>query len=117
MSIKVNVRINNRMVVLLRPYPYESLIDYWSHSVENYQYIIRSRPWYRKCKICKQKKHKDTDHVYVPIWDGKINFLKRDMLPAGLFYATYKDIQKKEHIKFKIIKSVRVPSLRKQKYW
>src|SRR6266403_5476162 len=120
MRLKVYVRVDNRTALLLRPYPYDRLLSYWSHSIENYQYIMNSRPWYRNCKICRKPKgaHKKIkDHKYEPSWDGKAKFLKRDRVSAGLFWATYREIEEKEKIKFKIRKGVRVPSLASEKYW
>jgi superfamily II DNA or RNA helicase len=37
-----------------------------------------------------------------PGWDGRIKLLKKDCLPVGLFWATYKEIEKEEHVRFKI---------------
>jgi superfamily II DNA or RNA helicase len=79
-SSKIHVQINNRTALLLRPYDYEKLLSYWSFSVPNFKFITRRFPG----------------------WDGKIKLLKRDRLPAGLFWATYTDIEKNEHIKFKL---------------
>jgi superfamily II DNA or RNA helicase len=64
--------------------------------------MLKARPWYRKCKVCNQyhKKENEYDHDYIPVWDGKIKLLKRDRVPAGLFWATYKEIEEKEKIKF-----------------
>jgi superfamily II DNA or RNA helicase len=79
------------------------------------------RPWYRKCKICKRPKqaHKigDEGHRYEPVWDGKIKLLKRDKLPSGLFWATYKEIEKERHIKFKIKRDVNVPYTKSKRHW
>lgn len=97
----VHVKVNNRTAVLVRPYPYESLLKHWSYSVSSYVYM--SKPWYRKCKYCgapRQAEHRH--HVYEPVWDGKIKLLKRDRVPSGLFWATYKEIEKAEGIRFKI---------------
>src|SRR5580692_993358 len=38
----------------------------------------------------------------VPGWDGRIKLLKKDCLPVGLFWATYREIEKEEHVRFKI---------------
>lgn len=102
----INVRIDNHTALLSRPYDYERLIPYWSHSVENYNHILRARPFYRQCKVCHQypgKKHDEqADHDYIPTWDGRIKFFKFDRLPAGLFWATCREMEKKEHIRFKV---------------
>jgi superfamily II DNA or RNA helicase len=104
----INVRVDNHTATLSHPYDYDKLIPYWSHSVENYNHILRARPFYRQCKVCHQYpgKNHDTDHDYIPTWDGRIKYLKRDQLPAGLFWATYKDIEKAEHIKFELTKII-----------
>src|ERR1700756_4602513 len=80
MSAKVDVKVLNRTAFLSRPYDYDALIKHWSFTVPNYRFIIRNYPG----------------------WDGRIKLLKRDRLPAGLFWATKKEIEEKEHIKFKI---------------
>ena len=77
-SSKIHVQINNRTALLSRPYDYDTLIKYWSFSVPNFRFIGRRFPG----------------------WDGKIKLLKRDRVPAGLFWATRKDIEEKEHVKF-----------------
>lgn len=40
------------------------------------------------------------NHVYVPLWDGREHFLHDNELPAGLFWATRKEIEQKLGIKF-----------------
>jgi superfamily II DNA or RNA helicase len=81
--------------------------------------MLKSRPWYRKCKNCNQYHRKDEeyDHDYLPVWDGKIKLLKRDRVPAGLFWATRKEIDDKENIKFEVIKRMDLPCIRNKKYW
>ena len=81
---RVYVRLTNRVATLVRPYPYEDLIKHWSFSAPNYQFM--------KWKF--------------PNWDGRIKMLKRDKLSAGLFWATYKEIEQKENISFQIEKSL-----------
>lgn len=102
---KIIVKLSNRTAMLLSSYPYAKLSEHWSYSLENYNYMVRARPWYRKCKVCSQYpgiKHDDGDHDYEAVWDGRVKFLKHDRVPAGLFLATYKEIEKEEKIRFKI---------------
>lgn len=120
MAHRVHVRVNNHIAHVLRPYPYEILLKYWSHSIGNYKWIVQNKPWFLNCKVCRRpksvhKKHKG--HKYIPGWDGKAKFIKNDRLSVGLFWATYREIEEKEKIKFKIHKSIRVPDLAKEKYW
>jgi superfamily II DNA or RNA helicase len=116
----VHIRVDNRVARLVSRYNYDKLIPYWSFSVSSYIYM--NKPWYRKCKICKrpQKAHPlgDEGHRYEPIWDGKIKLLQRDRVPSGLFWATYKEIEKKEHIKFQLhVHTKHVELNDKEKKW
>lgn len=79
---KVHVALTNRFAFLIRPFPYDDLIKYWSYSVPNFQFM-KGR---------------------FPHWDGRVKMLKRDKMSAGLFRATYKEIEQKENIKFEIHK-------------
>lgn len=116
---RIRVSVDNRTATLTSQYPYDKLIPYWSHAVENYQHIMRARPWYRKCKVCHgwPDSHDDSDHQYVPAWDGRIKFLKFHRLPAGLFWATKKEIEKKEKVEFKIKKKIERPKLAPPDKW
>lgn len=97
----VKVIIDNRVAKLRSRYNYDKLIQYWSYSVSSFIYM-RNDNW-RRCKYCKRFKHqKHKNHRYTPVWDGKIKLLQRDRVPSGLFWATYKEIEKKERIKFKL---------------
>lgn len=102
MSYKtVHVRLDNKVARLMSRYNYDILIKHWSYSVPSFIYM-RNENW-RKCKFCKRFKHQEhRHHIYEPIWDGKIKVLQRDRVPSGLFLATYKEIEKTEHIRFKI---------------
>jgi superfamily II DNA or RNA helicase len=116
---KVRIRIKNNAAVFDPEYDYTPLLPYFSFSVPNYHHIIRSRPHFRQCKICHQypgRNHSD-DHDYVPSWDGKIKFLKRGRLPAGLFWALRKEIEEKENVKFKIKEKVNVPRTTSNRKW
>lgn len=114
----VHVYITNRTARLASDYSYAKLIPFWSFSVANYYMILKARPHLRRCKHCGQNpgaRHTD-DHAYEAVWDGKIKLFKRGQLPAGLFWATYKEIAK-TGIRFKIHKVFNRPHLRKEKYW
>lgn len=116
---KVHVHLTNKVAVLLRGHDYDKLIPYWSYAVDNFHFMLRGKPYYAMCKHCKTYKadHDDSDcpnGEYEAVWDGKIRFLKnvqgKYRVPSGLFLATYKDIEKKEHIKFKIHRKILTPS-------
>jgi superfamily II DNA or RNA helicase len=117
----VNVNITNQTATLSRIENYDTkLRSYWSYSVENYNHILRAKPYFRQCRIChlypSQHRHK-VDHDYVPVWDGRISLFKRGQVPAGLFWATCKDIEKKENIKFKIKTDVDIVENRSKRKW
>ena len=77
---KVYVRIANRIATIERPYDYDALIKHWSFMLPGAKFFA---------------------HRYHN-WDGSKKLLVRDKLPAGLFWATYKDIEKELGIKFKV---------------
>jgi len=77
---KIHVYVSGRTAYLTEPYPLKKLLRYWSYTVPNYRWMMDRFPG----------------------WDGKIKLLKRNQLPAGLFWATYREIEKEEHVKFKI---------------
>ena len=52
-----------------------------------------------------------------PNWDGRIKLLKRDRLPAGLFWATYKQIEEEEHVRFTKENHLEVPDTTELKDW
>ena len=80
----VHIHVEGRVVFLIEPFPskrtYRKLQRQWSFTVPNWNWM------------------KDR----YPNWDGRIKLLKHDNLPAGLFWATYRDVEKEEHVKFKI---------------
>lgn len=86
---KVRVTVTNRQAILHEPYDYDRLIKHWSFAVNNWHFIRNKYQYFYKGK------------VYYS-WDGKIKFLKRNRLSAGLFWATYQDIEKNERVHFKI---------------
>src|ERR1700734_2138102 len=122
---KIPVYVDNRIAPLRRPYDEAKLLPYLSYSNPVYSHMLRTKPWYRKCRECKEypntkknpDRHDDDDHEYVAIWDGKKKFLIRDTLPAGLFWSTYRDIEKKEHIRFKVKSKHTSPKTRSKKHW
>lgn len=125
MPTKVKVKLSNRTAFLTSRYPYDVLVKHWSYTPDSFVHMLRLRPWYKKCKECgkypntktNRKKHNDKDHDYVPIWDGRRKFLKQDMVPAGLFLATYKEIEKKEKIRFKILDRKEYPYQKRWTEW
>jgi len=102
--LRVKVVLTNAQAILLKPYPLDSMIKYWSFSHPQW-FHMRSKWAFRY--------HGQTRYR----WDGKVRFLKRDRVPAGLFWATKKEIESKENIKFKIIRKVERPKLRKLDKW
>lgn len=91
MAIKIRVLISNRTAALVKPYPYEALIPYWSYSVPGAKFAMRYRPG----------------------WDGRIKMLKWDELSSGLFRATKKQIEEELGIKFKVKRyGLKLPSIR-----
>ena len=93
MSQKVQVYVSNRTATLTSAYDEERLTPYWSYSNPNYKWIIRAKPWLAKT------------------WDGREHFLRDDQLPAGLFWATRKEIEEKEDIRFIVSGDLDRPNL------
>ena len=103
MPREIRVYVTNRMAYLSSKFDAEELTPFWSYSAPDYKWITRSRPALLKCKFCGlwQSAHKvSMNHVYVPLWDGREHFLHDNELPAGLFWATRKEIEQKLGIKF-----------------
>jgi superfamily II DNA or RNA helicase len=77
----IDVGITNRRAFFLSPdYPEKALLEYYSYTHPQWKYIERVRPG----------------------WDGLVSFLKNDEVPAGLFWATKKEIEEKLGINFRI---------------
>ena len=76
----IDVGVTNRRVFFLSDYPEKSLLEYYSYTHPQWKYIERVRPG----------------------WDGLVSFLKDDEVPAGLFWATKKEIEEKLRINFRI---------------
>jgi superfamily II DNA or RNA helicase len=80
MSKRIHIYIHHRLAKVVRPFPYEQLLPYWSYAVPQYRFL-RSR---------------------FPSWDGRKKLIIRDKLSASLFFATRKDIQNDLGVKFKV---------------
>lgn len=102
----IHVRLDNRQATLLGKYPLAKLLPYWSFSHPQYFHMRDKYAYY-------DWKTKTTKYF----WDGKVKFIKRDRLGVGLFLATYKEIEKKEHVKFRLHVRLKAPKLSKDKYW
>lgn len=77
---RVRLEIANRTARLTSAYDREALLKHWSYAVPGYRYMSRR----------------------FPNWDGRIKLLKYDRVPAGLFWATRKEIKSELGIKFKV---------------
>ncbi len=108
MGKNVDVFVGNRVTTLGQPYNYDKLIPFWQHEVQNWFFIKKKFQYF-------EKKHGKWKVKYR--WDGKIKFLKHDRLPTGLFWATYRDIEKALHKRFRIHNESSTPVKRKSKYW
>ena len=87
----IHVDITNRTARLSGHYSSRKLIPHWSFQVPQWHFIKERYSYW------------DEDEGKTKYrWDGKIKFFKYGKMPAGLFYATYRDIEKEEHVKFKI---------------
>lgn len=91
----VGIQVEGRVVYLIKPLPssrtYRKLQKQWSYIVPNWNWM-KDKWAYWDAEEGKYKYR----------WDGRIKILKHDSLPAGLFWATYRDVEKEEHLKFKI---------------
>jgi superfamily II DNA or RNA helicase len=103
---KIHVRVTNRVAYLRQPYPHDKLLRFWSYSFKGFRFI-RQRYLYFDREEQKWKLR----------WDGRVKLLKRDQVPAGLFWATYRDIEKELKVKFKIERELRKPKLRDEEDW
>lgn len=102
MAQRIRVYVTNRTATLTSEYDESVLTPYWSYSVPKYKWILQAKPWLRKCRYCDEyeSKHVGVNHQYEPVWNGRENYLRNSELPAGLFWATRKEIEKNENIKF-----------------
>lgn len=104
MGRQIHVIIDNRFAELQEPYNKKKLLPFWSHVVDGWHFM-RSRYAYFDGKKWNYR------------WDGKISYLKYDKVPAGLFWATYQDIEKELGKQFVIHYKARAPKGRDSKYW
>lgn len=92
--VQVQVLVSNRTATLVKPYPYDELLPYWSYTVPGAKFIMR----------------------YKPGWDGKKRMLKWDKVPSGLFWATRKQIEEELPVKFEIHADIETPQLKKENH-
>lgn len=88
---KIRVEVSNRIAYLPGHYPYKKLLKHWSFTIPSWNWIKDKYAYWN-----------DAEGKWAYRWDGKIKLLKYNRVPAGLFWATYKQIEKKEHVRFKI---------------
>jgi DNA repair protein RadD len=79
MKTKVATVVTNRFVRFYRPYPHDDLVPYFSFHPKGYRFMPAFRMGH---------------------WDGRINLLKRDMVPTGLFYACRREIEEDLNLQF-----------------
>jgi superfamily II DNA or RNA helicase len=101
----VRVRIKGGTAYLQSRYPYEKLLPYWSYSVPGIKYIPLYHASQAKLRQMREELGREPsrkEKAIAGIWDGRIRFLKRNALPASLFWATYQQITSDLKIHFKI---------------
>lgn len=99
----VEVEISNRIARMVGEYPRKKLLPFWSYSHPNW-YFMRKKFAYFDPEAGEVKYR----------WDGLIEMIDHDdMMSAGLFWATRKDIEQKLGIKFKISGSLECPTTKK----
>jgi superfamily II DNA or RNA helicase len=79
---------------------------YWSYYQPGYYFAPAYRLYLREKAIAIQEGREDEP---IPGWDGKIRFFKQGKVPAGLFRATHRDVQKELGLKFCIEKDLPTP--------
>jgi superfamily II DNA or RNA helicase len=87
---KIHVKVDGRTAYVREPYS-RRLLPHWSFTLPQWNYIRDKYAYWD-----------DEEGKWKYRWDGKIKLFKYGKLPAGLFWATYRDIEKEEHVKFKI---------------
>ena len=82
--MRVEVEITNRTAKLVGKFPKAPLIRYWSYFHPNYGFMIKAKPWIK--------------------WDGRVKIFDPSTgeVPAGLFWATRKEIESNEDIQFHV---------------
>ena len=87
----IDVGLTNRSCFFLSDdYPDKELQEFYSYAHPNWKFVVRARPG----------------------WDGMIRFLKDGELPAGLFWATKKDVEEKLGIRFRINAKLEQPQFK-----
>lgn len=86
----IDVGVTNRTVVFLSDIPEDELNAFYSFSHPKWRYIEKFRPG----------------------WNGRISYLKDGELPAGLFWATKKEVEEKLGIRFRIKSNLEWPKLK-----
>jgi superfamily II DNA or RNA helicase len=86
----VDVVLKNRTALLVRPYPYEAIVDHLKFRVDGFEFM--------------QSKY--------PGWDGYIKLLKNDTMGAGLFLAMREKIERAASVSFRVEDRRRPPELK-----
>lgn len=102
----VSVRVDGRIARLSEPYRRSKLLPHWSFRLPQWHFIKEKYSYWD-----------DDERKYKYRWDGKIKFFKYGKLPAGLFWATYREIEKEEHVKFKIYSHQSDIRLTSERHW
>lgn len=113
--LKIRVRIDNRIARFVRPYPHDELLPYWSYAFAGARYSPVFQSGMRKLKRLEEeygRKLTPAEKSKANIWDGRIKLLKYDTIPAGLFRATYQQIEKDLGVRF-----IRKAKLDKIDFW
>ncbi|MDE2098300.1 MAG: DEAD/DEAH box helicase family protein [Patescibacteria group bacterium] len=99
MRKRITIALNARTAYFGNRLPDEmrEKLDRW------YSYPMRGYRW--------SKWYGMTRDDGTPVWDGRIRLLKNGQLPAGLFRATRKEIEKELHIKFEVYETPGVVKL------
>jgi superfamily II DNA or RNA helicase len=78
---------------------YAELKDAWSYYKPGYRYAPSFKAWLANRVRLRME---GEDESLAKGWDGKIRYLKGRRLPAGLFRATRRDLEKDLSIRFKV---------------
>lgn len=100
--MQVRVEVSNRVAALLGEYPRKRLMPHWSYSHPNWHFMRRKFAYFDP---------EDGETKYR--WDGKVELLAKDgEMPAGLFWATKKDIERETDIRFRVSGSLQWPKMK-----
>lgn len=98
----VRVEVSNRVAILEEDCPRKRLMPYWSYSHPNWHFMRRKFAYYDP----------ETDEIKYR-WDGKVELInKHGEMPAGLFWATKKDIEKECGIRFMVNGKLECPEIK-----